>query len=119
VPIRTQGPGSGFRYDADVPYSAIEEQRWSEKGGGFWRVGLDFGGGNGYPFRWALSERPPAEWDEPGVSDLLMPGEEVTITGSVILQRREDKMFFFVGLIHEGVGFPEHRKSVTQINVGF
>jgi hypothetical protein len=119
VPIRTQGPASGYRYEANEPYSAIEDQRWAEKGGGFWRVGLDFGGGNGYPFRWALSERPPEQWDEPGVSDLLMPGEEVTITGSVILQRREDTMFFFAGLIHEGVGFPDHRKAVTQINVGF
>ncbi len=119
VPIRTQGPPSGYRYDANVPYSAVDGDRWAEKGGGFWRVGLDFGGGNGYPFRWALSMRPPEEWNEPGVSDLFMPGDEVTITGSVILRRREDKMFFFAGLIHEGVGFPEHRKSVTQINVGF
>jgi hypothetical protein len=63
--------------------------------------------------------RPPEEWNEPGVSDLFMPGDEVTITGSVILRRREDRMFFFAGLIHEGVGFPEHRKSVTQVNVGF
>jgi hypothetical protein len=119
VPIRTQGPASGHAYEMNVPYSAIDDQRWAEKGGGFWRVGLDYGGGNGYPYRWALSERPSEQWSEPGVADELLPGEEVTITGTLRLQRRDDSMSFFVGLIHEGVGFPEHRKAVTLVKVGF
>jgi hypothetical protein len=46
-------------------------------------------------------------------------GEEVTLTGSVQIQRREDKMYFYAGLIHEGVGYPEHRKGMTLVKVGF
>lgn len=119
VPIRTQGPAPGYRYNTNLSYSSIEEQQWAEKGGGFWRVGLDWGGGNGYPFRWAITSRPPEQWHEPGVSDLLMPGEEVMVTGSVEVLRREDKMTFYAGLVHEGVGYPEHRKGVTLVRVGF
>ena len=119
VAVRTQGPASGYRYNTNVPYSAIENQRWAEKGGGFWRVGLDWGGGRGYPFRWAITPRPPEEWREPGQADWLMPGEEATITGTVQILAREDKMFFYVGLIHEGVGYPEHRRAVTLVRVGF
>lgn len=119
VPIRTQGPAAGYRYTTNVPFSAIEGQRWAEKGGGFWRLGLDWGGGHGYPFRWALTSRPPAQWSEPGVADWLNPGDEVTITGTVAVEQREDKMYFFVGLVHEGVGYPEDRKGVTLVQVGF
>jgi hypothetical protein len=119
VPIRTQGPAAGYRYTTNVPFSAIEGQRWAEKGGGFWRLGLDWGGGHGYPFRWALTSRPAEQWDEPGVADWLNPGEEVTITGTVAVEQREDKMYFYVGLVHEGVGYPEDRKGVTLVQVGF
>lgn len=119
VRIRTQGPASGYRYVTNVPFSAIDNQKWAEKGGGFWRVGLDWGGGHGYPFRWAISSRPLDAWSEPGVADWLNPGEEVTIVGTVEIQQREDKMYFYAGLIHEGVGYPEDRKGVTLIKVGF
>jgi hypothetical protein len=119
VPIRTQGPAPGYHYDTNQTFSAIEDQRWAEKGGGYWRVGLDWGGGRAYPFRWAITSRPPEEWAEPGVSDVLMPGEESTIIGTVEIRQREDEMYFFAGLIHEGVGYPEHRKGVTLVEVGF
>ncbi|HSH78795.1 MAG TPA: hypothetical protein VLA19_09730 [Herpetosiphonaceae bacterium] len=119
VDIRTQGPAQAYRYNTNLAFSSIEDERWAEKGGGYWRFGLDWGGGHGYPFRWALSSRPPEQWAEPGVWDVLRPGEEVTITGTVELRQREDTMFFFGGLIHEGVGYPDHRKGVTQVDVGF
>ncbi len=119
VPIRTQGPASGYRYDTNEKFSSVEEQRWAEKGGGFWRVGLDWGGGQGYPFRWAMTPRPPDQWREPGLWDELRPGEEATITGTVEILQRDDRMFFYVGLVHEGVGYPEHRKAVTLVKVGF
>jgi hypothetical protein len=119
VRIRTQGPAPGYHYQTNVGYSAIENQRWAEKGGGYWRMGLDWGGGQGYPFRWAITSRPPEQWAEPGVWDWFNPGEEVTLTGTVQIQRREDKMYFYAGLIHEGVGYPEHRKGMTLVKVGF
>lgn len=119
VPIRTQGPAVGYRYNTNQKFSSIEGEKWAEKGGGYWRVGLDWGGGNGYPFRWAITNRPPDKWKEPGVADELKPGEEVTIAGTVQIQQREDKMYFYAGLIHEGVGYPDHRKGVTLVRVGF
>lgn len=118
VPIRTQGPASGYRYTTDDLYSSIEDKRWNEKGGGFWRVGLDWGGGQGYPFRWAMSPRPMDQWAQPGEYDYLMPGEVADITGSVQINRREDRMEFYAGLVHEGVGYPENNKGRTLVCVG-
>lgn len=126
VPIRTQGPASGFSYTTDETFSSIAslaEQNqpadlWAEKGGGFWRVGLDWGGGRSYPFRWALSPRPPEQWAEPGEYDYLQPGEEVEVTGSVEVRQREDRMQFYAGLVHEGVGFPDNNKGRTLVCVG-
>lgn len=118
VPIRTQGPPSGYRYTTNTTFAAIEDERWAEKGGGFWRVGLDWGGGHGYPFRWALSSRPMEQWAEPGVFDYLMPGEEVEITGSVVVEQREDRMEFYAGLVHEGVGYPVNNVGRTLVCVG-
>lgn len=118
VPIRTQGPPSGYQYSTNDLFSSIEDQRYAEKGGGFWRVGLDWGGGRGYPFRWALSPRPMDQWAQPGEYDYLQPGEEVEITGSVRVEQREDRMQFYAGLVHEGVGYPENNKGRTLICVG-
>jgi hypothetical protein len=118
VPIRTQGPGSGFLYSTDDTYASILEHRWKDKGGGFWRVGLDWGGGHAYPFRWALSERPMEQWAQPNEWDYLQPNEEVDITGSVRIEQRESRMEFYVGLVHEGVGYPVNNVGRTLVCVG-
>jgi len=118
VPIRTQGPPSGYQYSTNDLFSSIEDNKYAEKGGGFWRVGLDWGGGHGYPFRWAMSARPPEQWAQPGEYDYLMPGEEVEVTGSVKIEQREDRMQFYVGLVHEGVGYPVNNVGRTLICVG-
>lgn len=118
VPIRTQGPASGYRYTTEETFSSIENNQFAEKGGGFWRFGLDWGGGRAYPFRWALSERPPEEWAEPFQYDYLDPGEEVEVTGSVEIKQREDRMQFYAGLIHEGVGYPVDNVGRTLVCVG-
>ncbi len=118
VPIRTQGPASGYQYTTNNSFSSIEGGQYAEKGGGFWRVGLDWGGGRAYPFRWALSARPAEQWAEPGQFDYLQPGEEVEVTGSVRIEQREDRMQFYVGLIHEGVGYPVNNAGRTLICVG-
>ncbi|WP_129633056.1 hypothetical protein [Candidatus Oscillochloris fontis] len=124
VPIRTYGPASGYRYTTDEVFSSVEDGRYTAQSGGFWRVGLDWdansgGGPKRYPFRWALSEKPPEEWTVPGVEDWLMPGEEVEITGQVVLLQRETKMGFYVGLIQDGVGFFQDRSGRTIVEVGF
>ncbi|HEY1013110.1 MAG TPA: hypothetical protein VGE07_10435 [Herpetosiphonaceae bacterium] len=124
VPLRTHGPESGYRYNTNQSFASIEDEKWAaDKGGGFWRVGLDWEGNGGaaarYPFRWALSAKPRDQWAAPGEYDLLMPGEEVEITGSVQIKQRENRMTFFVGLAHEGVDYPEDRKRQTLVLVDF
>lgn len=124
VPIRTYGPASGYEYSTNEVFSSVEAGRYAAQAGGFWRVGVDWdansgGGALRYPFRWALSERPPEAWTVPGVEDFLMPGEEVEVVGRVQILRRETRMGFYVGLIQDGVGFFQDRTARTIVEVGF
>ncbi|MBX0328731.1 hypothetical protein K2Z83_13700 [Oscillochloris sp. ZM17-4] len=124
VPIRTYGPPSGYRYTTDDVFSSVDGGRYTAQAGGFWRVGLDWdansgGGPKRYPFRWALSPKPPEQWKVPGVEDWLIPGEEVDVVGQVVILQRETKMGFYVGLIQDGVGFFQDRSARTIVEVGF
>lgn len=124
VPIRTYGPPSGFEYSTDEVFSSVEGGQFTAQAGGFWRIGMDWdansgGGAKRYPFRWALTEKPPEEWAVPGVEDFFMPGEEITVIGRVRILQRETKMGFYVGLIQDGVGFFQDRTGRTIIEVGF
>ncbi len=124
VPIRTYGPPSGYTYTTNEVYSSIADGRYTAQAGGFWRVGMDWdansgGGARRYPFRWALSERPPDEWMVPGEEDWLLPGEEVEVVGQVTVLQREREMSFYVGLIQDGVGFFQDRTARTLVEVGF
>lgn len=124
VPIRTYGPPSGYTYTTDTVYSSVEDGRYTAQAGGFWRIGMDWdansgGGARRYPFRWALSERPPEQWRIPGVEDWFMPGEEIEVIGQVVVLQRETRMFFYVGLIQDGVGFFQDRTARTIVEVGF
>ena len=40
------------------------------------------------------------------------------MTGSVQVRQREDRMQFYAGLVHEGVGFPDNNKGRTLVCVG-
>ncbi len=123
VPIRTYGPPSGYTYDTQQVFSSIDNSRYAAKSGGFWRIGVDWdansGAGKRYPFRWALSPRPPDQWKIPFVEDLLMPGEEALIIGRIKVEQQETKMGFYVGLIQDGVGFFQDKTGRTIIRVGF
>jgi hypothetical protein len=124
VPIRTYGPASGYQYTTDQVFSSVADGHYAAQAGGFWRIGLDWdansgGGPKRYPFRWALSQKPPEQWKIPGVEDWLMPGEEVEITGQVQILQHETKMGFYVGLIQDGVGFFQDRSARTIVEVGF
>jgi hypothetical protein len=124
VPIRTYGPPSGYRYTTDEVFSSVENGQYTAQAGGFWRVGLDWdansgGGPKRYPFRWALSSRPPEDWKVPFLEDWLLPGEEVEVVGQVTLLQRETQMGFYVGLIQDGVGFFQDRSARTIVEVGF
>jgi len=124
VPIRTYGPPSGYEYSTNDVFSSIEGGKYVVKPGGFWRVGMDWDANSGgaakrYPFRWAITPRPPDRWKIPNEEDLLMPGEEATITGRIRVLQPETKMSFYVGLIQDGVGFFQDRTGRTIVKVGF
>ncbi|HYF63991.1 MAG TPA: hypothetical protein VD886_14310 [Herpetosiphonaceae bacterium] len=123
IPLRTFGPPSGYLYNTNQTFSSIEEEKYANLGGGLWRVGLDWegngGSGSRYPFRWAISPRPPEQWYDPGNFDYLQPGEEATIIGRVEIKQRESRMTFFVGVAHEGVDYPLDRLKQTLIRVLF
>jgi hypothetical protein len=124
VPIRTYGPPSGYEYSTDDVFSSIESGKYVVKPGGFWRVGMDWDANSGgaakrYPFRWAITPRPPEQWAIPNEEDVLLPGEEATITGRIRIQQPETKMSFYVGLIQDGVGFFQDRTGRTIVEVGF
>jgi hypothetical protein len=123
VPIRTYGPPSGYEYSTRQVFSSIEHEQYVAKSGGFWRIGVDWdsnsGAGLRYPFRWAISPRPPAQWKVPNVEDLLMPGEEALVIGRIRVEQQETKMGFYTGLIQDGVGFFQDKTGRTIIKIGF
>ncbi|MEN9938734.1 MAG: hypothetical protein RLZZ387_5313 [Chloroflexota bacterium] len=124
VPLRTYGPPSGYEYSTDEVFSSVEEGAYASKSGGFWRIGVDWDANSGgaakrYPYRWAITPRPPEEWKVPFQEDVLMPGEEAEIVGRIRVLQQENKMGFYTGLIQDGVGFFQDRTGRTIIEVGF
>jgi hypothetical protein len=123
VPIRTYGPPSGYEYSTEDVFSSVEDGRFAARSGGFWRIGVDWDANSGgaakrYPYRWALTPRPPEQWKVPYEEDLLMPGEEAEIVGRIRVWQQETKMGFFTGLIQDGVGFFQDRTGRTIVEVG-
>jgi hypothetical protein len=124
VPIRTYGPPSGYEYSTDDVFSSVDEGAYAVKPGGYWRVGVDWDANSGgaakrYPYRWAITPRPPEQWKVPGVEDELRPGEEAVIVGRIRVDQPETKMGFYTGLIQDGVGFFQDKTGRTIIEVGF
>jgi hypothetical protein len=122
VPIRTYGPPSGYEYSTDDVFSSIAGDKYVVKSGGFWRIGVDWDANSGgaakrYPFRWAITPRPPDQWQIPNEEDVLMPGEEAEVVGHIRVEQPETKMGFYVGLIQDGVGFFQDRYGRTIVEV--
>jgi hypothetical protein len=109
VTLRSQGPGPGFTYTTYDTFASVEGGRYAENPG-LWRVGVDWEGNSGsgprrYPFRWGFGKD-------------LAPGEEVTVVGHITILQPEREMAFYVGVIHEGVGFPVDRVGRWVVQVG-
>lgn len=124
VPIRTYGPASGYEYTTNDVFSSIADGKYTAKSGGFWRIGVDWDANSGgaskrYPYRWAITPRPPEQWKIPFVEDEFLPGEECEIVGRVRIKQQETKMGFYVGLIQDGVGFFQDKTGRTIIKIGF
>jgi hypothetical protein len=111
VPLRTQGPDPGYTYTTNDTYASIEGNKWTDKAG-LWRVGVDWDGNSGgggayrYPFRW-------------GFGHTLMPGEEAVTGGKIRILKQERIMWFFAGVLQEGVRIVLDRLGRTQIGVDF
>jgi hypothetical protein len=111
VPLRTQGPDPGFVYSTNDSYSSIEGGRWVDKAG-LWRVGVDWDGNSGgggtyrYPFRW-------------GFGETLEPGQEAVTGGRIRILKQERTMWFYAGVLQEGVRIVLDRLARTRIGVDF
>lgn len=110
VPLRSQGPDRGYTYTTNDSYSSIEGGKWVDRAG-LWRVGVDWDGNSGgaayrYPFRW-------------GFGKTLMPGETVTTGGKITILKQERKMWFFAGVLQEGIRIVRDRLGITAVEVGF
>jgi hypothetical protein len=108
VPIRTQGPDSGYMYTFDQVYTSIEGGKYKDSAG-FWRIGVDYesnsgGGPSRYPFRW-------------GFGHDLQPGEAAEIIGVIKVDRPEAKLKFYVGLIQEQIRLPQDHIQVTEVTI--
>jgi hypothetical protein len=110
VPLRTQGPDPGYTYTTNDTYSSIEGGQFVDKAG-LWRVAVDWDGNAGggplrYPFRW-------------GFGHTLAPGETVTVAGHITILKYERRMWFFTGVLQEGVRIVRDRLAPTGIDVSF
>lgn len=110
VVLRTQGPDPGYIYDSFDTFSSIADHRYVDEAG-YWRVGVDWSGarsssGAKYVYRW-------------GFGHDLQPGEEVTVTGFIRVNHKISKMWFFAGLIQEGIRYHDDGVGGKVIEVGF
>jgi len=118
VPVRTKGPEPGTVYSMDDNFNSLQQPEEP----GIFRVGLDYEGnsaGRQYPFRWQLGCD-----DELTVIDgqkYLMPGQTVTVRGSVIINEKMVRVapYFWIGLIHENVWIVMDKVQYQQITVEF
>jgi len=111
VPVRSQYPYSGFSYSSREVYSSIENGKYDEKAG-FWRIGVDFEANNSagavrYPWRWGFGK------------EFLLPGEEAEITGKIRIDRNEQRIVLYVGLIQEKIALRADRLKVIQVKISY
>ncbi len=108
--LRTQGPDPGFAYSSYESFGSILDGQYIDRAG-LWRVGVDWAGapisgGARYPYRWGFGKDLP-------------PGEEVDISGEIRVLHQITKMFFFGGIIQEGVRIQDDGVGRAQIEVSF
>jgi hypothetical protein len=110
VPLRTQGPDPGYTYTTRDSYASIEGGKWDNKAG-LWRVGVDWDANTGgapyrYPFRW-------------GFGKTLMPGETAVTGGKIQVLKEERTMWFYAGVLQEGIRIALDKLGRTKVEVGF
>ncbi|HHX43547.1 MAG TPA: hypothetical protein GX714_06105 [Chloroflexi bacterium] len=122
VPVRTKGPEPGTEYSSLENYNTLGE--FEEPG--LFRIGLDFEGnsaGRSYPYRWQLGTDDELTTidTEIGPQKYLMPGQTVTVSGSVRIVEKTytTEPYFWVGLLHEHVVIVQDRVDPVQVSIGF
>jgi flagellar hook assembly protein FlgD len=110
VALRTQGPDPGYTYTTRDSYASIEGGKWDNKAG-LWRVGVDWDANTGgapyrYPFRW-------------GFGKTLMPGETAVTGGKIQVLKEERTMWFYAGVLQEGIRIALDKLGRTKVEVGF
>ena len=120
VPLRTQGPPSGFVYSSFDSFGGVADRQFVDRVG-LWRIGVDWAGsptatGSKYPYRWGLGRD-------------LAPGEETTVEGRIRIEHgpnldrqigaASNRFFFYAGLIHEGIAFQDDKVGGIWVEVGF
>ena len=108
--LRTQGPDPGFAYTSYESFGSILDGQYIDRAG-LWRAGVDWAGapisgGARYPYRWGFGKDLP-------------PGEEVEISGEIKVLHQITKMWFFGGILQEGVRIQDDGVGRAQIEVSF
>jgi hypothetical protein len=101
TPVRTSGPPPGTMYDSEWNYNSLG---WFTQSGVF-RLGIGYENElTNYPYRWALGN--PEELTVIDGFSYLMPGDRVTVTGSIRMTNEfgdRNPQPVWAGLIHEDV----------------
>lgn len=101
TPVRTSGPPPGTMYDSEWNYNTLG---WFTQSGVF-RLGIGYENElTNYPYRWALGS--PEELTVIDGFSYLMPGDRVTVTGSIRMTNEfgdRNPQPVWAGLIHEDV----------------
>lgn len=120
VPLRTQGPLPGYLYSSFDSFGSVADRQFVDRVG-LWRLGVDWAGsptatGSKYPYRWGLGRD-------------LAPGEETTVEGRIRIDHGpnldrqiglpNNRLFFYAGLIHEGLAFQDDKVGGAWIEVGY
>ncbi|MBC7264345.1 MAG: hypothetical protein H5T64_08285 [Chloroflexi bacterium] len=118
VPIRTQGPESGYTYTNAETYGSCGY--YTDPG--VFRVGLDMEDnsiGREYPWRWQLGK--DSELTVIDGHKYLMPGQTVQVVGHLTFVDKTPRTapYFWVGLIHEEVRKVDDRVDPKQVTIDF
>lgn len=109
--LRTMGPPPGTAYTTETNFNTFKDAQgrplYYERAG-YWRVGVEWGlAGRPYPVRWGLGKD-------------LAPGEEATITGTVqVLIDQTREVYFWAGVVQEGIGFPGDQVGQQRIVISY
>jgi hypothetical protein len=125
VPLRTLGPPPGTKYTTSQNYSSFPRPgdpntpMYFEQPG-VWRACVSWQNApQTFPVRWGFFAPTDATLTSP--ERQLMPGESVTIDGTitVLFKTQQSTVIFFAGLEQGGVGFPGGQVGQTKITVSY